>query len=387
MLYWYYNYNMKSRKKVLFLITKSNWGGAQRYVYDLAVGLPRENFDVIVALGQDGPLATKLRAAGVRVTNIPSLERDISLAKELKAFEGILHIVKQEKPDVLHINSSKAGALGALVGRLLFVPKVIFTSHGWAFNEDRPGWQKFIFKFVHWLTVLLAHKTIAVSHELKRQMDWPLVQNKMVVIHSGRDITNLKSREEARGALIKIEPRLAEYKNEFWSATIGELHKVKRHDVTIRALAEVIKQKPNTRHIIIGAGEEEKNLQSLIQNLALQSHIFLIGAVDEASQYLRAFDLFVLSSRSEALGYVIVEAAIAGVPIIATRVGGVPEIVEHERSALLVPQGDIEALAYACTKLRGDETARKFLSAGALEQAKNFTFAETLTKTIALYEN
>lgn len=375
------------RKKILFLITKSNWGGAQRYVFDLAVGLPKKDFDVVVALGGNGPLAVKLQNAGVRVIIIPSLERDISLAKELKAFEEIFKIVKQERPDILHINSSKAGALGAFIGRLLFVPKIIFTSHGWAFNEERPGWQKFIFKFVHWLTVLLAHQTIAVSNELKRQMDWPLVKNKMVVIHSGRDITNLKSRDEARVALIEIEPKLAEYKNDFWSVTIGELHRVKCHDVTIRALAEAIKQKPNTRHVIIGAGEEEKNLKSLIQKMALQSHIFLVGAVDEASQYLRAFDLFVLSSRSEALGYVVVEAAIAGVPIISSRVGGVPEIVEHERSALLFPSGDIEALTAAYLKLRSDETARKFLSAGALERAKKFTFTETLERTIALYQS
>lgn len=378
---------MGSKKKVLFLITKSNWGGAQRYVHDLAVLLPRENFYVIVALGQDGPLAVKLKAAGISVITIPSLERDISLAKELKAFEEIFQIVKHEKPDVLHINSSKAGALGALIGRLLFVPKVIFTSHGWAFNEARPGWQKMIFKFVHWLTVLLAHQTIAVSHELKRQMDWPLVQNKMTIIHSGRDIQNLKSREEAREFLLELEPKLREYKNDFWSVTIGELHKIKRHDITIKALAELIKHKPLTRHIIIGEGEERKNLELLIEKLALQSHIFLVGAVDEASQYLRAFDIFVLSSRSEALGYVVIEAAIAGLPIIATRVGGIPEIVEHERSALLVPHGDVSDLAHAYTKLRSDETARKFLSAGALERAKKFTFAETLEKTTALYES
>ena len=374
-------------KKILFLITKSNWGGAQRYVHDLAIDLPKQDFETVVACGENGPLVTKLQSAGIRVIIVPSLERDISLAKELKAFEEIFKIVKQERPSVLHINSSKAGALGALIGRLLFVPKVVFTSHGWAFNEERPGWQKLIFKFVHWLTVLLSHQTIAVSHELKRQMDWPLVQNKMTVIHSGRDLPNLKSREEAREFLAKFAPQLALCKKDFWSVTIGELHKVKRHDVTIRALAEVVKQKPNTRHLIIGAGEEENSLRALIQNMALQSHIFLIGAVDEASQYLQAFDLFVLSSRSEALGYVIVEAALAGMPIIASRVGGIPEIVEHERSALLVPSGDVEMLAHAYLKLRGDETARKFLSAGALERAKNFTFADTLSKTTALYEN
>ncbi len=372
-------------KKILFIITKSNWGGAQRYVHDLAVGLPKSDFEAVAACGGDGPLAVKLRTAGVRVITVPSLERDISFIKELKSLGQLFKLIKSEKPDVLHINSSKAGVLGTFVGRLCFVPKVIFTSHGWAFNEDRPAWQKFIFKSAHWLTVLLAHKTIAVSHELKRQMDWPLVQNKMIVIHSGREIKDMKAREEARDFLTKLAPSLREYKNDFWSVTIGELHKIKQHNVTIRALAEAVRQKPNTRHIIIGEGEEREGLELLIKKMALESHIFLIGAVDEASLYLKAFDMFVLSSRSEALGYVIIEAAIAGLPIIATNVGGIPEIVDNGRSALLVPSGDVDNLKNAYLKLRSDEAARKFLAAGASERARHFTFAETLQKTMGAY--
>jgi len=170
------------KKKVLFVITKSNWGGAQRYVYDLATGLPKTDFDITVALGGDGLLASKLRAAGVRVISIPSLQRDFSLAKELHSVQEIYDLLKVEQPDILHLNSSKAGILGTVIGRFNKVPKIIFTAHGWAFNEDRPFWQRVLLKTIHWLTVLSSHHTIAVSKEVVRQMNWPFAASRMTVI-------------------------------------------------------------------------------------------------------------------------------------------------------------------------------------------------------------
>src|SRR3989338_2523185 len=151
------------RKKVLFVITKSNWGCAQRYVYDLATHLPQETFDPVVALGGSGMLKTRLEEAGIRTISIPSLERDINLIKELQSLKYLWHIFHQEHPDIIHLNSSKIGGLGSVVAayfRLylkcqqlfnIFLSKskkttlntnscsliTIFTVHGWAFNEER----------------------------------------------------------------------------------------------------------------------------------------------------------------------------------------------------------------------------------------------------------
>jgi glycosyltransferase involved in cell wall biosynthesis len=150
------------RKKILFLITKSNWGGAQRYVYDLVSTLDRTVYEPVVVLGGNGELVEKLHAAGIRTITLQSAQRDISIRKELQFFRELFSIVHREKPDVFHVNSSKAGGIGCFVGRLLGIKRVVFTAHGWAFNEDRPWWQKYIIKYLHWLTVLLSHTTIAV---------------------------------------------------------------------------------------------------------------------------------------------------------------------------------------------------------------------------------
>lgn len=376
---------MTPKKKILFLITKSNWGGAQRYVYDLAGGLPQDEFEVAVALGGNGPLATKLETAGIRVIRIPSLQRDVSLIKEAAAFVEIANIIRLEQPDILHLNSSKAGILGAFLGRLLLVPKIIFTAHGWAFNEDRPDWQKLILKKIHWLTVLLAHETIAVSEELKRQMDWLGAQNKMTVIYNGRSITDLRSREEARTQLCKRFPQLLPYQNDFWSMTIGELHPVKRHDAVIESIKEVVGSNPDTRHLIIGAGEEREALEAQIEKLNLRENVFLLGNIEEASRYLKAADIFVLASRSEGMPYVLIEALIANVPVVATKVGGIPEVIEHESEGLLTPPLDNKALFEAILSLRNNHEQRFKFSKSAEVKSKDFTLDKTLEKTLGLY--
>lgn len=376
---------MTPKKKILFLITKSNWGGAQRYVYDLAAGLPADEFEVAVALGGNGPLAAKLESAGIRVIRIPSLQRDVSLIKEAAAFVEIANIIRLEQPDILHLNSSKAGILGAFLGRLLLVPKIIFTAHGWAFNEDRPDWQKLILKKIHWLTVLLAHETIAVSEELKRQMDWPGAQDKMRVIYNGRSITDLRSREEARTQLCERFPQLLPYQNDFWFMTIGELHPVKRHDAVIESIKKIIEAKPDTRHLIIGEGEEREALETQIEKLNLRENVFLLGNVEEASRYLKAADIFVLASRSEGMPYVLIEALIANVPVVATKVGGIPEVIEHESEGLLTPPLDNKALFEAILLLRNNPDLRLKLSGGAEEKSKDFTLEKTLEKTLVLY--
>lgn len=373
--------------KILYLITKSNWGGAQRYVFDLATNLPKDESEVVVALGGSGVLVDKLNEAGIRVISIPSLERDLSLSKEWRSTRELWHIIQEEKPNVLHLNSSKAGVLGALIGRLAGIPKIIFTAHGWAFNENRPYWQRLFAKAVHWITVLLSHQTIAVSNEVKRQMDWPFVQEKIVVVHNGRTISNFLERESARAFLSNIEPRLKNYIKDFWSITIAELHPIKRHDAVIDSLKDLVAIEPNTRHIIIGTGEEEEYLQNKIKELDLTEHVFLLGAITEAAQYLKAADIFILASRSEAMAYVIIEAAAASLPIVATRVGGIPEIIDHGKNGLLVPPLDNIALFKAILLLNQNSELRNQLGNEAFARSSQFTLERMLEKTIGVYHN
>lgn len=344
--------------KILYVITKSNWGGAQRYVYDLATSLASQNHQVSVALGGNGLLSEKLKKAGIKVFNVGSMSRDISFWGEIKTSLSLWKIIRKVKPDVVHVNSSKAGGIGALIARLLFVKRVIFTAHAWAFNENRAHSQQFIIGFLHWLTVVLNHKTIGVSESVKNQVLWmPFIKNKITVIHPASPAIDFYSQEDARkeiATVLQVEKNSQanfNYSPETkWIGTIAELHPVKNLFSAIETMDILLKTNPeiDVRYIIIGEGELRIKLEKSIAEKGLQAHIFLAGFMDNASKYLKAFDVFVLPSFSEAFGYVIIEAGMAEVPVIASKVGGIPETVligEKNNCGILIAPRDKKAFA------------------------------------------
>ncbi|MEK7585082.1 MAG: glycosyltransferase, partial [Patescibacteria group bacterium] len=123
--------------KIIFVVTKGNWGGVQRYVYDLATSLPKRQFEPLVVVGQGEILKSKLAAAGVECQSLARLGRDVRLTDDFHSFWALFKLFRREQPSIVHLNSSKVGVIGALAGRLARVPRIIFTAHGWASNEDR----------------------------------------------------------------------------------------------------------------------------------------------------------------------------------------------------------------------------------------------------------
>jgi glycosyltransferase involved in cell wall biosynthesis len=378
-----------TRKKILFLITKSNWGGAQRYVFDLANNLPSDQFDVSVATGGDGMLVEKLQHAGLKVHLLKDLKRDVSVISEIKVFFSLLKLIQKERPDILHLNSSKAGALGAIIGRICRVPKILFTAHGWAFNEDRPQWQKTVLKTIHWLTIKLSHVTIAVSQGMKKEMDWLGVEKKMVVVHLGRTVADMKYKDESRGTLemkvIDTTARLIDYHDDLWIGTIAELHPIKRINRAINAVSALIKDFPGLRFIIIHDGELKAELQQQVKDLGLQEHVFFTGVIEDAARLLPAFDLFVLPSKSEAFGYVLIEAGLASVPVVATEVGGITDIITNGENGLLVPPDDTPALTQAIRTVISNDDLRHSLARAHYERSMTFTVEKMIKETRQIY--
>ncbi|MFO0718715.1 MAG: glycosyltransferase family 4 protein [Candidatus Paceibacterota bacterium] len=375
----------QKRHKILYIITKGNFGGAQRYVFDLATSLPRETFDVSVAFGQAGMLAEKLRDADIKTIEIKSLQRDVNLLLDLKSFFELVKIFIKEKPDTIHINSSKIGGLGSLAGRVTGVPNIIFTAHGWAWNENRNAISKVAIKFLHWLTIVFSHKTIAVSENLAKQVThWPFISKKIHVIHNGIAPFDLKDRAEARAALIKIYG--GTITPEKWIGTAAELHKNKGLDFLINAFSKIESENPNSEIFIMGEGEERNNLEKLIAEKNLQDKIHLLGHVKDAKSYLKAFDVFTLTSRTEALPYSIPEAGLASLPVVASSVGGIPEIIENGKSGILIEKGNIEQIQKALSTLLNDEATRQTYGRNLKEKVeRQFLQKEMVRKTIALY--
>lgn len=375
------------RLKILFLITKSNWGGAQRYVYDLATSL-KQRHDVSVALGGEGRLAELLRAQHILIHAISSLGRDVRLKNEFSSFLECYRLLRRERPDVFHVNSSKAGALGALAGRLARVPHIVFTAHAWAWNEERPWYARVIIALLHWLTVILAHRTIAVSHSIYDQMaGFPFTARRMRVIHLGITPLPLLSRAQARTQFFARFPELAAHNDAVWVATIAELHPIKGIPYLLDAMRLLHTTHPHTVAVIIGTGDEYNALEHAIRDRALTHVVYLAGYIADAATLLSAFDLFVLPSLSEAFGYVLIEAGAASLPVIATNVGGIPDIIGDD-GGMLVPPRNASLLADAITSSIDDPSAARVLGLTLEKRVREyFTKERMVDETETLYRD
>jgi glycosyltransferase involved in cell wall biosynthesis len=328
--------------KILYVITKASWGGAQKYVCELASAAKTAGHEVVIAYGEGGELVGQMQALGIRTVALGGLGRDVGVMRDWQAFGALRSVLSREEPDVIHLNSSKAGALGALAARLARVPRIIFTAHGWAFNEARPWWQKVIIYKIVWVTIALSHTTICVSEAVRRDVAWmPLVKKKLVVVYNGVHEPAYKTKEEARSVL------WPGHGEGTWVGMLSELHPTKRVEDAIEAMRQV----SGANLVVLGEGEEREKLEALIKAYGLEERVHFTGFIAGGASYLKAFDIFLHTSRTEALAYALIEAGLAGLPVVATNVGGLPEIVEDGTTGILVPAYSPAKVSEALTAL------------------------------------
>ncbi len=390
-----YSEMMTPAKKVLYIITKSNFGGAQRYVLDLATGLSKRGYETVVALGGSGGnnagpggLDNKLRDAGVRTILIKTFMRDISIRREIGAFLELFRVIKKEHPDIVHLNSSKAGGIGALASRLAGVRQIVFTVHGWPFKEERKGYQKLAIYLLSWITMLLCHKVIVVSNDDRERAPKLWVAHKLELIHNGLAQISYRDRNEARqvifGTAAVTEKNLA-------VGCIAELHKNKGLHYALGAIADVKKQASDANHPvvlgIIGEGEERKNLENEVRQMGLVDSVFFAGYHDDAPTLLSAFDLFLLPSLKEGLPYALLEAGSVGLPVIATNVGGAVDVITDMETGILIRPSEIKEISYALRFfVQNPDKILEF--GGKLKRriAEEFSLKKMLVKTIEIYK-
>ena len=378
----------KRKKKILYVITKSNFGGAQRYVYELATSLPKDTYEVIVAFGGSGILKGKLEAAGIRTREIKSFQRDIALTKEIRSLRELWQLYREEKPDIVHLNSSKAGGSGAFVARILGIKNIIYTAHGWAFWEKRPFLWRALVWTASWATALLCHKIILVSEYEYKHTHLPFVRHKFSVIHTAVPHIDFKNRENARETLFRKTLR-EHHENSLWLVTIAELTHNKNLTASIEAVANYnVTHSRKIFYTIIGDGELHDKLSAHILEKGAQDFVVLLGNIDNARTYLHAFDAFLLPSKKEGLPYAILEAGAAGLSVITSRVGGIPEIIEHEKNGLLIDPFDISDITHALKLLAESRDYRTTLGTKLQQKiAEEFTLSKMTASTILQYHH
>lgn len=378
---------MSSKKiKVGYVITKGVWGGAQKYVYTLAISLPKDRYDVFVVCGEGNILKEKLQEKNVRVHVIENLKRDISVIAEIKSSWKLLQIVWREKPDVLHGNSPKAAGFGAVAGRLRLTPKIIQTIHGFTWNEERNIFSYLLIRFFSWTTMLLCHKTIVIAKSEKKQaLEMPMINSKKIVlIKNGIEPIKYIEKSIVQEALMSRVSK-KDLANTIWLGTTAELNRNKGLEYAIKAVSKI---KTPYAYFIIGEGEERKNLENLIRQSGLENKVFLVGFVENANLYLKAFDIFLLTSKKEGLPYTILEAGQAGLPVLASAVGGIPEIIDDGENGILTRKGDISQITKGLDYFISKPKERKSFGTKLQKKIeKKFSLEQMLEKTKKLYGN
>jgi glycosyltransferase involved in cell wall biosynthesis len=371
--------------KILYIVTKSNWGGAQKHVFDLASASKKNGQEVVVALGGEGVLRDRLREAGITTRSIGTLGRDVSVSGDSSSLMNIIKIIREIKPDILHLHSPKAAGLGAFAGRILGVKKVIYTVHGWAFNEDRPYIQKIAIAFFSWLTMLLSTHVITLSEkELGQAQAFPLVSHKLRMVRLGIHSPMFFATSSAQHFFqTKTTEPLSK---RFVIGTIAELHPNKGLIYAINAFEKLAAVNPNFIFFIIGEGEQRAQLEDLIKLKKLEQNIKLLGYVPNAAEYLRGLSLFLLPSVKEGMPYVLIEAGYAGIPVIATTVGGIPELIDDMKTGVLVQPKKSDEIFHALEFLIEHKGTQREYARNFQERVKMmFNIEQMLQGTFKIY--
>jgi len=359
--------------KIAYLITRSdNVGGAQVHVRDLSLAMRREGHEVWVLSGGAGPFTESLAGQGTPVVSLRHLMAPIEPWRDLRAVAEVRAALRTLQPDLVSAHSSKAGVLGRLAARSLGLPTV-FTAHGWSFTPGVPRASAALYRWSERLAAPLASRIITVSNFDRELAIRERVSSahRLVTIHNGMPDVPETLRADAGTAPVRL-------------AMIARFEPQKDHATLFRALAELKSLEWDLD--LIGDGPLLPQARRLCASLGLEARVNFCGPVDTVPVLLSRAQIYLLISNWEGFPRSILEAMRAGLPVVASRVGGVAEAVEEGVSGFLAARGDSAAVARALrTLLQDAELRRRQGARGRARFETHFNLAQTVAKTVEVY--
>ena len=382
----------QSKIQVLHIITRLIKGGAQENTLLTVTNLDESRYQTALvsgpSFGSEGEIESKARQLGVDLTIVPELAREISPINDLKSLYKIYRFIKKGRYDIVHTHSSKAGIIGRIAARMAGVKGIIHTPHGSIFDHDAniPSVSgAFLVKFLLLVEKAASHLTDRIvtltDSEARGYVRLGMGNSQeFTTIHSGIDLSRFTD----------VEIDVADKRRELGISadctvitTVARLTSEKGHSYLIEAAKAVVAEFDGClKFVFVGNGDLRRDLERKVCELHLDETILFLGLRDDIPEILAVSDLFVLSSLYEAQGRVIVEAMAAGLPVVATRVGGVPNVVVDGETGVLVPAADPQALASAIINVIGDrDKAKQMGQAGRMRVDPKFS-VETMVEQI-----
>jgi len=366
-------------KTILFLNKIAEFGGAEFSLLHLVQGIQKYGFHPIVVLGAKGPLHKRLEELNLRVyiypLDFPHLQNPIPF---LKSVFFLSHVIKTEKVRLIHSNTLWDNQYGVIAAKLARIPHVL---HVRGFSENKASWKS-----------MYNAGSLAIcnsEHTKNIFLKYSRFKKKIEVVYNAVDTEkfspDLERRSEMRlcygfgddDFVLGMAGRLAEEKGHLWllKAILPMLNKNLNYKILIAGDAKI---HPDT--------EYPEQISSYIQQNGLDGHVILTGFVEDMNGFYNAIDLFLLPSFREPFGRVLIEAMATETPVIASSVGGVPEVVDHEINGYLIEPGDADSWRDCINNLIHNETIRhNFVKSGRKKVMSKFTSENITSKIVSLY--
>lgn len=362
---------MRKRAKVFRIITRLSVGGSSIHTILLTAHLNKETFHSLLLKGSEGKdegdLQDLLDRKQVDPIVLPQLKREVSPKNDLVTFWRLYRWMCQEKPDIVHTHSAKAGTLGRLAAKLAGVPIIVHTFHGHLFRGYFSPVKTGLVILTERLLSLISSKIIAVTQSQKEELfrykiaPW----RKLMSIPLGLELDSLQNVEAEKG---KLRAELGLGTNCPLIGSIARLVPVKGHSYLLRAAKKVIAEVPETRFLIVGDGVLRGELQNQVRSLGIEDKVIFCGFRRDLSKIYADLDVVVLTSLNEGLPVAVIEAMASQKPVVAYEVGGVKDLIEPGVNGISLPFGEIDKLSESIVYLLRNPEERKRLGRKGLHK-------------------
>jgi glycosyltransferase involved in cell wall biosynthesis len=371
---------------VMHVITRLTMGGSSENTVSQIEALERAGYASTLVLGpqSEPPTVVTARRRGCRVVEVEGLVREVSPARDFAAALQLWRLFRRRRPAIVHTHTAKAGFVGRLAAWLAGVPVVIHQPHGHVSYGywNRPRTAMFVALerlAAHWTDTIVTLTPREVQEHLQRRIGRP---EQFAVVPSGVPTRALRAAAPPRS---EARARLGLSPESYVIAGVGRLEPVKGFDLLVAALVDVAARVPSTHLLLIGSGAEHDALRARASVLGIADRVHITGSVTDVTGYLAGADLLAVPSRNEGMSRVLVEAMALGLPVVATRVGGITDVVDEE-CAVMVPPDDASTLAEALVELGLDAARRAKLGAAARPRAEAFSTTVAAAAMRAIYD-
>ncbi len=377
------------KTRIVNIITRMELGGPPILMLNILQSLDKERFESSIMTGftADSNLDRIgfAKNHGIRLIVIPTLVRSVQPLKDIFSLIKIFFILRKEDFDIVHCHTSKGGFIGRMAAKLAGSRVIIYSPHGDIFEGYFCKTVTNFFVLLEKFAARFTDKIINLSEkETKRFLELGIgTKLQFKRIYNGIDITNAEL-VSITNLEKRVELRLEE--DDFVCATVARLVPVKGHTYLIKAIKDVVSSIPKAKFLFVGDGELKSELSEEIKSLGLQENILLLGTRSDIVEILNCIDLFILPSLNEGFGLAIIEAMATKKPVIATNVGGVPEVIVDGKTGLLVPPKDPEAISSAIIKLYNEPDISSKMGLAGYDRVKElFDIAITVQEFEKLY--